>query len=367
MKKILIVDDQQEYREVFSAILGEEGKYNIQTADGGNACLTMLSTFYPDIILMDIAMPDLDGITTVKELRKKFPKIPVIFITSFSESRCGDDVRSVAPSRLLQKPVSEAVLKKEVENFLDNPLLCDNARALVKKTKEKKESKRIDNANMFTVVDSLRHELRSPLNNIIGFTQLLSGRTTNFDEKQKKYLKNIAQSTKVLSLLIEEIVLFSKLSSGEHELTLAKFPIDYLLSQYLSYYIEELVQKGVDVENKLQKWNVKILIDEALIKHALEIFFSYLQRIAKGKIVFSTEKKEKCLDISVFFSEAKFSLPSYDTIKQGIGKIFESNDKRGALQLLVMYRIFEMQGMSFFWEQLENNQGCFHFSFKIAL
>ena len=83
MPTILVVDDHEEIREALAEILEEEGHEVLQAADGLDA-LEMISRRLPDVILLDIAMPGIDGLETLSRL-KEIPEsatLPVIMVTA---------------------------------------------------------------------------------------------------------------------------------------------------------------------------------------------------------------------------------------------------------------------------------------------
>lgn len=82
MKKILIVDDEKEIRELIKDRLAQR-QYSVITASSGNEALIIAKTSLPDLILLDIAMPQMDGYTTCENLKKdlKTRGIPVLLLT----------------------------------------------------------------------------------------------------------------------------------------------------------------------------------------------------------------------------------------------------------------------------------------------
>ena len=83
MKKVLIVDDEEEIREITKKKL-KQNNYEVFTAAGGKEALEISKANKPDLILLDIAMPAMDGYQTCEELKKdKDTKdIPVLFLTA---------------------------------------------------------------------------------------------------------------------------------------------------------------------------------------------------------------------------------------------------------------------------------------------
>jgi len=79
---VLIVEDEEDNRELLSVIPSEEG-YQVQTAQDGLAAISMVEQIKPDLILMDVNMPRMDGFEACRELKKRHPDfdIPIVFLT----------------------------------------------------------------------------------------------------------------------------------------------------------------------------------------------------------------------------------------------------------------------------------------------
>ncbi|RLC31110.1 sigma-54-dependent Fis family transcriptional regulator, partial [Candidatus Woesebacteria bacterium] len=77
---ILIVDDEPSILQSLGGLLADEG-FEIKTASNGYEGLKIVEEGSPDLVLLDIWMPGIDGIETLKEIKKNYPTIPVIIIT----------------------------------------------------------------------------------------------------------------------------------------------------------------------------------------------------------------------------------------------------------------------------------------------
>jgi two-component system alkaline phosphatase synthesis response regulator PhoP len=85
--KILVVDDDKNFREILRLNLQKAGFVNIQEATNGNEALEFISTFKPDLVILDVVMPDKDGIDTALEIKSKdeFKNTKFIFLTNYGE------------------------------------------------------------------------------------------------------------------------------------------------------------------------------------------------------------------------------------------------------------------------------------------
>src|SRR4051812_4994110 len=82
MAKLLIVDDEESYRQVLSVIFKGEG-YAVETAPNGQAALTQLKKNPCDIIISDVRMPDMDGIALLKAVRELPLDVGIVLTTAF--------------------------------------------------------------------------------------------------------------------------------------------------------------------------------------------------------------------------------------------------------------------------------------------
>ncbi len=119
--KILIVDDEENVREVISYLLGERG-FIIEEAKDGKEALKKAEECKPDIIILDVSMPGMNGIQTRKQLRKNLhtQNIPIIFL---SAEKCITEVvqnTPGAPIEYIEKPFNLAHLFNRIDYLLTN-------------------------------------------------------------------------------------------------------------------------------------------------------------------------------------------------------------------------------------------------------
>jgi len=79
--KVLVVDDEPEVRQVLHEFLSSRG-YDVSVAAGGADAVALVEAIRPDLILLDVAMPDMDGVETLRRIVEIEPGIPVIMVTA---------------------------------------------------------------------------------------------------------------------------------------------------------------------------------------------------------------------------------------------------------------------------------------------
>jgi len=112
-KKILVVDDEPDFLEIIKTML-EADDYEVITALDGKEALNKIKRQKPDLVLLDILMPGLDGFETLRRIRKQNKKLPVFFITAFSDKERFKLAKELNSSGLILKTSD---LKKEFENI----------------------------------------------------------------------------------------------------------------------------------------------------------------------------------------------------------------------------------------------------------
>ena len=123
LKKILYVEDDPDIQEIARLALEEIGGFNVRTCNLGKEALEIAPQYKPDIILLDIMMPDMDGITTFKEIKKnpELADTPVIFLTAKVQSEEIREYEKLGVTGVLYKPfdplvISDSILKIWQEN-----------------------------------------------------------------------------------------------------------------------------------------------------------------------------------------------------------------------------------------------------------
>lgn len=112
-KKILIVDDERDYLNLMRLRL-QSNKYEVITARNGIEALEKIDACKPDVVLLDILMPDMDGITVLKKIRAKDKKIPIFIITAFSNEERRKLAEELNVNGVMDKT---ADFKEEIENI----------------------------------------------------------------------------------------------------------------------------------------------------------------------------------------------------------------------------------------------------------
>jgi two-component system response regulator (stage 0 sporulation protein F) len=116
MAKILVVDDEEHIRLLYSEELSEAG-YEVITAADGYKLIERIETEKPDLVILDIKMVDYNGLDLLQEIRNKFYNMPVILCTAYDTFK--EDIKSIAADFYVIKSFDLTELKKKVATALE--------------------------------------------------------------------------------------------------------------------------------------------------------------------------------------------------------------------------------------------------------
>ncbi|MDM8524443.1 sigma-54 dependent transcriptional regulator [Desulfococcaceae bacterium HSG8] len=133
---VMIVDDEPSIRQSLSGLLSDEG-FEVITASNGYEALKIIDEEPPDLVLLDIWMPGIDGIETLKEIKKDNPFIQIIIITGHGTIETAVKATKLGAFDLIEKPLSIDRIIVAINNALNFRRLEEENRYLRKKTIEK--------------------------------------------------------------------------------------------------------------------------------------------------------------------------------------------------------------------------------------
>jgi len=119
MTKILVVEDQEDNRQILRDLLGSVD-YEIVEAENGEAALTAVVAHKPDLILMDIQLPIMDGYEATRRIKAmpEFKSIPIIVVTSYALSGDEGKARDAGCDAYVTKPYSPRALLAKIREYM---------------------------------------------------------------------------------------------------------------------------------------------------------------------------------------------------------------------------------------------------------
>ena len=253
---ILIVDDTPEN----IAILGEYlSEYKIKVALNGQQAINLIETgLIPDIILLDIMMPGIDGYEVCTRIKNTdiVKDVPIVFISAITEA--SDKVKGFKAGAVdyITKPfqlqevksriethLSLSFYKRELENIntvLEQKVIERTYELMISKEKAEEASRLKSH-----FLSLMSHELRTPMVGIIGYSEVLMDELT--DPEYKQYAANLNESALRLKDTLESILILSKLESQTQTVHPVLFNITSRAIELSKNFHRQASQKGVEL------------------------------------------------------------------------------------------------------------------------
>lgn len=228
--KVLIVEDEPEILEPLSHFLRRAGFTVLQAEDGLSAC-RMIGSQKPDLVLLDILLPDLDGWEVCRLLRQhpepRVATTPVIMLTALNADE--DKLRGLelGADVYLPKPYSLREVLLMAGNLIERRRRQDHLEeklAILSRTVEQQEE----------LHGLLFHELRNQLSVLSGFTQFLA--TDGSAPYGGNCLTAMQRSTSYLQQLAEDFLLIRRVQSGSFTLPLEELPVHEIAAEMVNLY-----------------------------------------------------------------------------------------------------------------------------------
>ena len=182
---VMVVDDTEANIDILVEALADF--YEIVVATDGQTALESIDEQIPDLILLDIMMPGIDGYEVLKRVKsnKKTRHVPIIFVTALGDQTDETKGLELGAVDYITKPFSPPIVLARVKNHLE-----------LKRAREELEKQNevlLENARLREDVDRItRHDLKSPLNSVIAFPELIRS-YDNLNDDQDELLEVIEE------------------------------------------------------------------------------------------------------------------------------------------------------------------------------
>jgi len=227
---VLIVDDVPKNLQLLGNLLSEVD-CNIAVATNGKQALAIVANTKPDLILLDVMMPEMDGHETCTILKSKpeTKNIPVIFLTAKVETEDIIKGFKLGAVDYIMKPFNGIELLSRVNTHL--------------KIRKAQYDLEIANATKDKFFSIIAHDLKNPFNTIMGFSEILIKKIeSQSKEDQLKFLKLVYTSAKDANSLLENLLSWARLQTGTMTINSVKLSTMDLMENVV-HFIEPMAAK----------------------------------------------------------------------------------------------------------------------------
>ena len=279
--RILVVDDQPLNVQLLERKLQREDM-TVYTAFSGKECLTIAEEKHPDLILLDIMMPEMDGIEACKLLKKnpETKNIPVLFITAKTAKESRLMGLSAGGIDYITKPIDLDETLARIKTQLNMQVIYRENTALQQRLAELKHS-----ATITAIIQGIAHNLNNLLGGFLGSLELLK-REEISSETRQGCIDNMVHATQRMTGILRQL---NKIAMEEKP-SISRFHLETLLESSIVHFQKNYPNKKLKITKKYEvpldfefPSNAAIFTDllEKLLSNALE---SYLPEIEAPSI-----------------------------------------------------------------------------------
>ncbi len=348
---ILLVDDENSYRNILSKRLLKRG-FSLFQAESGEKCLQIIKDNKNklDIVVLDIKMPGLSGIETLKQIKKKYFDLEVILLTGHSSTTDGIEGIKAGAFDYLSKPIEIDHLASKIKQAFDK-LLWIRGKREEKKLKLKMEEQMVATerlASLGTLSTGIAHEINNPLaiiNEAAGFMKLILEKK---EMLQIPRLNDLNMALDKIEIGVERASRITHTLLGfvkKQTAVVSKIDLKLLIDETLELLVSDIKNRDLKIEKNIYLSTGIIWSDPYEIRQVLlNLFLNAVHASKKKGIIILT--LEDC-DNNIILTIQDFG---HGIPKENFKKIFEpffttkDVNKGTGLGLFISRRIMEKLG-----------------------
>jgi len=356
---ILVVDDVIENIQLVERVFKNTG-YTILRAISGKEVFKILEEVKPNLILLDIEMPGLDGFAVCKILKQSpnTKHIPIIFVTTKNDQETVIKGFRLGAIDYITKPFYKEELLLRVESHLHIQILTEDLKES-NKTKDK----------FFSII---AHDLRSPLSGLLGISQIL---LDDIDDMSKQEILEISgqisNSAKKLFNLLENLLEWSRVQTGGMKNNPDTIQLSDIFDNIEGLFLGVAFQKQIELELASFKEDISIYADE-------NILFTILRNLVSNAIKFTpiggtVSLTYKVLEQYIEICVSDTGVGMDEEAKQKIFRLDETHSTPGTNQekgtglgLVLVQDLVAVSGGSLYFESEAGHGSKFYFTVPLT-
>ncbi len=317
---ILVVDDQPNNLKVISSVLGES--YSLSFANNGVNALKILDGLTPDLVLLDVMMPEMDGYEVCQHIKsnEKTKDIPVIFLTAKTDIEDIIKAFNAGAVDYITKPFNIMELKVRVSNHIN----LKHAHSELEEANKKLIKLNHEKDKFFTII---AHDLRNPFIGITSLSKIMLDQLKSNDfENMEEYVQEINNASKNAYNLLKNLLNWARSQTGRMEFTPTLLSVFSLLDETVNLLKESASLKGINLINTLPD-DIEIVGDKEMLSVVFRNIISNAIKFTKtgGTIRIEAVQNESELTIQVIDS----GIGMTPKMIEDIFKIDKSSGRKG--------------------------------------
>lgn len=282
--RVLIIDDDQEVVDYFMTTMQNAGI----TAKGiinPLEAFEQLKQFQPELILIDIHMPECNGLELAAMIRhqESYAKLPIVFLSADYRLQSRLSAMTLGADDFIQKGIEPYQIVASVKSRLNKARLIETLTNKLTKAREKAEKMSQSKSKFLSFIS---HELKTPLNSILGFSQLL--KADELSEEQHEMVANIYNSGEMQLGLINDLLDLAMIEEGKIKLHPDTHSLNEIVKDSVSFFQIAARQMELNIEVSMPD-DIELYIDGRRLQQILLNLLSNAVKYNKkqGRIMLS--------------------------------------------------------------------------------
>lgn len=285
---ILIVDDTPANLRLLSHVLNKKG-YNHIEASNGKEAVELAKEHEPDLILLDIMMPDMDGYQVIKKIKSDqlIQDIPIIFLSSLTDTDDKIEAFKSGGVDYITKPFQKEETLARINTHLKIRSLQKQLNERIKVLRQREIELSRLNQKKDDLVRMVSHDIKNPLTGIIGLVKLMRESDKISAEEQKQMLSVVEDSGSNLLNMVREVLDRESKKAEPETLDYTTVEVIELLERVISMNKAKSLVKEISLSYKVDPKKCEAVIDENKIEIAVNNLVSNALKFtpSKGEIL----------------------------------------------------------------------------------
>ncbi len=310
MTNILIVDDEPDIIFFLNNLLAQKEEFQVSTALSASEALEVLGRTAIDILVCDVRIPGMDGIELVKQATALHHDLQCIVLTGHGDIETAILAMRAGAINYLQKPINFDELLIAVNIGVEKQQLLLANRQYLLELEVARKAAEAGNRAKTEFLANISHEMRTPMNGILGFTDLLL--QENLTPSQNKQLQTVKECAVRLHRQLDNIIDFVKLETDSLILDKQPFDLSELLSSSLDLLGGAAEEKGLSLT-----WRIGEEVSPTLIGDGRRLGL-IVEELAKNAVKFS-HKGSIEVALTLYSRQNGKEVVRIDVVDQGTG------------------------------------------------
>ena len=298
---LLIVDDEEQNIRLLKAMLMARNFVLLEATQGEEA-LRIVSATPPDMVLLDVMMPRMDGFEVCRRLKldEKNRNIPVIMVTALSEKQHRVKAMEVGADDFLSKPVDHTELMVRVKSLLRiksyHDELFKSYQEIAAKNEKLEELQKVKDGLSHMII----HDLRNPLTAISTYLQLAAMEKQDLTDSLQSKVDRCLYFCTELDQLIQNLLDINKMEEKEMQLQLEETNLETLINDVFDHFRADSEERSISLGFCKAEEIPSIPLDKGLMKRVFaNLINNALRHTPQGgkiemKVEFAPDKKHIC-------------------------------------------------------------------------